>query len=121
MSLLHLEVTLKSAKRKSDDSVTVSFETMAEQSTEEFSFIDSFRKQNGHLVFKKDAIKGSEIPKADTDEQGLSPSQSLKKSLYAVWITKTKRSAIREDWDTYYANAMAGFKSAVDKAHPDNE
>ena len=121
MSLLHLEVTLKGATRKADDSVTVKFETTTEMSTEQFTEIDSFRKKTGHLVFKKDAIKGSEIPTGDTDESGMSPSQALRKSLYAVWKAKSDRGDIKEDWDTYYGNAMMGFKRAVDRSHPDND
>ena len=121
MSLLHLEVILKKANRKSDDSVTLAFETTTEMSNEQFSFIDGFRKTNGHLLFKKDAIKGAEIPKGDTDEDGQTPSQALRKSLYAVWKAKTDNKTITEDWDTYYANAMMGFKRAVDKSHPSND
>lgn len=121
MSLLHLEVTLKKANRKADDSVTVAFETTTEMSNEQFAHIDSFRKMTGHLLFKKDAIKGSEIPKGDTDEGGETPSQALRKSLYAVWKAKTENGIITEDWDTYYSNAIMGFKRAVDRKHPDND
>ena len=121
MSLLHLEVTLKKANRKSDDSVTVAFETTTEMSNEQFAHIDSFRKTTGHLVFKKDAIKGTEIPKGDTDAQGETPAQALRHALYAVWSAKTEQKLITEDWDTYYANAMMGFKRAVLRTHPDNE
>lgn len=121
MSLLHLEVTLKTATRKADDSVTVKFETTTEMSTEQFTEIDSYRKKTGHLVFKNDTIKGSEIPKGDTDEGGMSPSQALRKSLYAVWKAKADAGTINEEWEQYYDNAMAGFKRAVDRSHPDND
>lgn len=122
MSLLPLEVIFKKAARKSDDSVTITFETQAEQSTEQFSFIDSFRKKTGHLIFSSDAIKASDIPKGDTSAAGGdSPSQMLRKSLYSVWKYKTDHKQINEDWDTYYSNAIMSFKRAVDKAHPENE
>ena len=121
MGLLVLEVLLKSAARRSDDSVGLTFETTTEMTNEQFSHIDSFRKMVGHLVFKKDSIKGADIPKGPVDEKGLSPSQLLKKSLYAVWSAKSANKTINEDWDTYYANAMMGFKRAVDKSHPDND
>lgn len=122
MSLLALEVIFKKANRKSDDSVTISFETQAEMSTEQFSFIDSFRKKNGHLLFSSDAIKASDIPKGNTDASGgKTPSQELRASLYAVWKAKTDRNIITEEWDEYYANAINGFKRAVDRSHPDRE
>lgn len=122
MSLLTLEVVLKKANRKADDSVTLAFETQTEMNNEQFAFIDSFRKTTGHLIFKKDAIKASEIPKGDTSgSEGDSPSQMLRKSLYAVWKSKTDRKIITEDWDAYYANAIMGFKRAVDRSHPDND
>lgn len=121
MSLLALEVILKKANRKADDSVTLSFETQAEMSNEQFAFIDGFRKKTGHLLFKKDAIKHSEIPKGDTAQGNQSPSQELRSSLYAVWKAKTERGTINEEWDTYYENAILGFKRAVDKSHPDND
>lgn len=122
MSLLHLEVTLKTAARKSDDSVTVKFETTTEMSNEQFAHIDSFRKTTGHLVFKKDAITGAEIPKGDTEQGGESPSRALRRSLYSTWKWKSdNQDGFTEDWDTYYANAMMGFKRAVDRSHPEND
>ena len=120
MSLLSLEVTLVRANRKADDSVSVAFETTTEMSTEQYSFIDGFRKTTGHLVFKKDSIKGTEIPKGHVTEKGQSPSQELKSALYAVWSAKTEQKLITEDWDTYYTNAIMGFKRAVLRSHPDN-
>jgi len=121
MGLLQLEVIFKKATRKADDSVTLSFETQLEVSTEQMAEIDGYRKKTGHLLFKNDAIKSSEIPKGDTSQGNQSPSQELRASLYAVWAHKTELKTITEDWDTYYANAMAGFKRAVDRSHPDKE
>lgn len=121
MSLLALEVVLKKATRKSDDSVTVSFETQTEMSTEQMAFIDSFRKKTGHLVFKKDGVTSTEIPKGDTEGKQQSPSQLLRRSLYSAWKYKSEHDTINESWDTYYENAMAGFKRAVDRTHPGNE
>ena len=121
MSMLHLEVVLKTATRKADDAVTVKFETTTEMNTEQFTEIDSFRKTTGHLVFSKDSIKGTDIPTGPVDERGLSPSQLLKKSLYASWSAKSKLKITLEDWETYYANAMMGFKRAVDRSHPEND
>lgn len=119
--MLSLEVIFKKANRKADDSVTLSFETQLEVSTEQMADIDSYRKKTGFLVFKQDGIKASEIPKGDTSQGNKSPSQELRTSLYAVWAKKTELKLITEDWDTYYANAMAGFKRAVDRSHPDKE
>lgn len=119
--MLSLEVIFKKATRKADDSVTLSFETQLEVSTEQMSEIDSYRKKTGFLVFKQDAIKSSEIPKGDTSQGNQSPSQELRASLYALWAKKTELKIITEDWDTYYANAMAGFKRSVDRSHPDKE
>lgn len=121
MSLLALEVILKKANRKADDSVTLSFETQTEMTTEQMAFIDGFRKKTGHLLFKKDAIKHSEIPKGDTQQGNQSPSQELRTSLYALWAKKTELKMITEDWDTYYTNAILGFKRSVDRSHPDKE
>jgi hypothetical protein len=122
MSLLALEVIFKKANRKSDDSVTLSFETQGEINTEQFSFIDGFRKKTGHLLFSSDAIKATDIPKGNSAAAGgNTPSQELRSSLYAVWKAKTDRKLLNEEWDTYYANAIMGFKRAVDKSHPDRE
>ena len=122
MSMLHLEVILKTATRKADDAVTVKFETTTEMNTEQFTEIDSFRKTTGHLVFSKDSIKGTDIPKGDVDERGTTPSQALRRSLYAVWKWKSENDdGFSEDWEIYYANAMMGFKRAVDRSHPEND
>lgn len=119
-SLLALEVIFKKANRKSDDSVTLSFETQAALSTEQFAHVDGFRQKTGHLVFSQDSIKSGDIPKGDTSSEALSPSQDLRRSLYAVWKAKSDSGMITEDWDSYYANAMRGFKRAVDRSHPEN-
>ena len=121
VELLELEVVFKKAARKSDDSVNLTFETTQELSTEQFSVVDGFRKQNGHLLFKKDAISLKEIPTGNTSGEAQSPSQALRSSLYAVWKAKTDNGTINEGWDTYYDNAMRGFKRAVDKSHPEND
>lgn len=121
MGILALEVTFKKANRKADDSVTVSFETQGEVTTEQMAEIDSYRKMSGHLVFSRDHIKGSDIPKGDTAQTGKTPSQELRSSLYALWASKHERGIITEDWETYYYNAIMGFKRAVDSQHPSND
>lgn len=113
---------MKSATRRADDSVGLTFETTTEMSNEQFSHIDSFRKVTGHLVFKKDSIKGSEIPKGDTTADGETPSQALRRSLYATWKYRNDHEqGFDQSFDDYYANAMIGFKRAVDKKHPAND
>ena len=122
MNMLHLEVVLKTATRKADDAVTIKFETTAEMSNEQFAEIDSWRKKTGHLLFKKDMIKGAEIPRGDTKTEGETPSQALRRSLYATWKYRNDHEKdFYQDFDDYYTNAMMGFKRAVDKKHPAND
>lgn len=119
MSLLALEVIFKKANRKADDSVTISFETQGEVSTEQMAFIDGFRKKTGHLLFSSDAIKASDIPKGSSSSDAKTPAQELRASLYSTWKAKSDQQLTNEEWDTYYANAIMGFKRAVDRSHPD--
>lgn len=121
MPLLALEVIFKKSARKSDDSVTLAFETQAALTTEQFAYVDGFRQKTGHLLFSSDAIKASDIPKTGTNGDAKTPSQELRSSLYALWSAKKERKLTNEDWDTYYANAIMGFKRSVDRAHPENE
>lgn len=119
--LLALEVLFKKAVRKADDSVTISFETQGEVNTEQMAFIDGFRKSKGNLVYSRDKINAGDIPKSDTKGEAKTPAQELRFSLYAKWKAMTDRKMTTEDWDSYYTNAMMGFKRAVDRSHPDNE
>lgn len=122
--LIHLPAILKKANRKADDSVTLSFETEGELTTEQFAFIDTFRKANGHLLFKKNAFKESDIPVVDTEGgKRLTPSQELRHSLYAQWVALREINDPKadEEFNPFYERAMRHFKQEVDSQHPNND
>lgn len=112
-----MKAILKGANRLRDGSISLKFVTMEEIGTEDFSTIDQYFQQNGWLAFKANDFDENEIPKDNaTVENGYTPSQLLRKSLFA------KHMAIggnKEDFPVYYQKAMMGFKKAVDDSFPE--
>ena len=86
MSNLLTQVTLDRANRKKDKSVSLTFITQLEQSSEEFMKIDSLLNDSGVLYFKSNGnLTKEEINALDDVEievEGKTKSQRLRNVLY---------------------------------------
>ncbi|UOF80587.1 hypothetical protein [Caudoviricetes sp.] len=117
MKTLLVKATLTRMSRVKDSSVNISFNTMEEVSSEEFTLMDQYFKQNGWLAFKMNEFDGTEVPKENAAVEGsLTPSQELRRSLYAKHMAM---GGTKDTFAAYYNKAMAGFKRAVDNSFPE--
>lgn len=112
MKTLLTKAGLKSMRRVKDGSVNMSFGTMEEVSTEDFTLMDEYFNQTGWLAFKMNEFDGSELPTENAKVEGMmTPSQELRASLFAKHM---HHGGTKDTFPAYYNKAMAGFKRAVD-------
>ena len=120
MNLLRA-VTLLRANRKSDKSVSLTFETGLEQSSEQFMEIDMAVGMAGYLMFKPESqltdkeIKAIESLK--TDLGGKSKSKRLMNVLFVYWETVNKHGF--EDFADFYEVQMEKYIGEIKETLPD--
>lgn len=116
MNLLR-QVTLDRATRKKDKSVSLTFITSLEQSSDEFKAIDEMLDNTGLLYFKPQGnltnVEIKELDNVDLEIEGKSKSQRLRNVLYVYNQQKGNK-----DFKEFYANEMERiiehYKSKLD-------
>lgn len=117
MKTLLVKATLTRMSRVKDSSVNISFNTMEEVSSEEFTLMDQYFKQNGWLAFKMNEFDGTEVPKENATVEGSqTPSQYLRRCLFAKHMAM---GGTKDNFPAYYNKAMAGFAQAVNNSFPE--
>lgn len=110
MKNLLTQVTLDKATRRKDKSVSMSFITSLEQSSEDFMEIDKALDQTGVLYFKPDGNLTQKeldaLDKVDLAVEGKTKSQRLRNVIWVEWNQKYKDSISFNDW---YAEVMEGY------------
>jgi len=107
MSVLKLKAQILPGSRKADGSVTLKFVTAEEIDTAKFAEIDSYRQQNGWLLFKLNDFDDKDIPKDNADVEGSkTPSERLRSVLYVLHIQNGGKKA---DFPTFYKEQMDRF------------
>jgi len=105
MANLLIPVTLDRSNRKKDKSVSLTFITQLEQTSEEFMKIDSLLNDSGVLYFKSNGnLTKEEINALDDVEievEGKTKSQRLRNVLYI--LNKQNKDI---DFHTFYADEM---------------
>jgi|TARA_Y100000310_G_scaffold167497_1_gene167261 hypothetical protein len=106
MNLLRA-VTLDRASRRKDKSVSLTFITQTEQSSEEFMEIDNALGDSGVLYFKPNGqLTTEEVKELDNVEievEGKTKSQRLRNVLYVLWGNGV---ASDDDFNNFYSNEM---------------
>jgi len=109
MTNLLRQVTLDRASRKKDKSVTLTFITSLEQSSEEFLEVDKLLDTTGLLYFKSQGnLTTSELDELDAIDleiEGKTKSQRLRNTLYVMWEQKFKQYSVPTFKD-FYATEM---------------
>ena len=119
MKTLLIKASLTRMSRVKDGSVNVAFNTMEEVSSEEFTLMDQYWKQDGWLAFKMNEFDGSEVPKENaTSEGSLTPSQYLRRCLFAKHIAI---GGTKDTFPAYYNKVMAGFANSVNQSFPEGK
>ena len=105
MNLLR-QVTLNRANRKADRSVSMTFTTQLEESSEGFMEIDTILNQNGILYFKPSGEltqqEIDEIEKSNIEVEGKSKSQRLRNVLYRLW----EQEETKVNFNDFYSQRM---------------
>jgi hypothetical protein len=114
------QCTLSRANRKADKSVSMTFVTELEQSSEEFMEIDKSLSCNGILYFKSygelttQEIK--ELDKVDIEVNGKTKSQRLRNALFVLW-KKTNPIMTKEE---FYSHHMEKFINHITNQIPED-
>jgi hypothetical protein len=112
MKNLLIQVTLDRANRKKDKSVSLSFITQLEQSSEEFMKIDSLLNDSGVLFFKsngtltKEEIK--ELENVEIEVEGKSKSQRLRNVMFILHKQLSEKNTINKNlsFNDFYSAKM---------------
>ena len=100
------QVTLDRSNRKKDRSVSITFTTNLEQSTEDFMEIDRLNGAMGVLHFSdRGELTQSEIDEIeniDFEVEGKTKSQRLRNVLYVLW----KQEGQKGDFKDFYSAKM---------------
>ena len=114
------QCTLTRANRKVDKSISMTFVTELEQSSEEFMEIDRSLSCNGILYFKSygelttQEIK--ELDKVDIEVNGKTKSQKLRSALFVLW-KKTNPIMTKEE---FYSHHMEKFINHITNQIPED-
>ena len=105
MALLR-QATLDRANRKKDKSVSITFITDLEQSTDEFMEMDKLVGNHGIIYFSERSIltqqEMNELDKANIESEGKTKSQRLRNVLFRLWEQGDKAKT----FNVYYADWM---------------
>lgn len=108
MNLLRT-VTLDRASRKKDKSVSLTFITQTEQTSEQFMEIDSLLNDSGTLFFKSNGNLTTEEVKAldgvEMEVEGKTKSQRLRNVLF-VYHKEVINKHNNVNFNTFYADEM---------------
>ena len=99
------QVILDRSNRKKDKSVSLTFITSLEQSTEDFMEIDGLTNQHGIIYFKSEGHLTAEerrlIDKSEIEVEGKTKSQRLRNVLFKVWEQGSDNT-----FEVFYAEEM---------------
>ena len=105
MNLLK-QVILDRANRRKDRSVSLTFITDLEQSSDEFKSIDELLNTNGIIYFKPSGTltqkEVDEIDSSDLEVEGKTKSQRLRNVLYVMW----EHIGSVDSFKDFYSNKM---------------
>lgn len=113
------QVTLDRASRKKDKSVSITFVTSLEQSSDQFKEIDELLDTHGVIYYKSNGdLTSSEIDELDSVDleiEGKTKSQRLRNVLYVFWKDNFEHETTFKD---FYSKKMEEliehFKNKLD-------
>jgi hypothetical protein len=98
-AVVQIPVTLDSANRRKDRSVSLRFSSTLELGTADFAELDRLTPSTGWLLFAQNEFDEGDIPADEAPDDGKRPSQRLRAVLFIDWQQNTDRS---EDFNAYY-------------------
>jgi len=118
MNLLRT-VTLDRANRKKDKSVSLTFITQTEQSSEQFVEIDKMLGDSGVLYFKPSGNltteEVKELDNVEVENEGKSKAQRLRGMLFVAWKQSQQHDTFQEFYSTYMERIIEHYKSKLEQ------
>lgn len=112
MSNLLIQVTLDRAIRKKDKSVSLTFVTQLEQTSEEFMKIDSLLGDSGMVHFKANGrITEEEVNLLESSKievEGKTQSQKIRNKIWVLW-NKLKTDTNKNDFYKYKTDKILAY------------
>ena len=94
------QVTLQRANRKSDKSISISFVTSLEESTEDFMEVDKLVNSSGILYYSEKGTltkqETDEIDKVEIEVEGKTMSQKIRNKIWVLWSKTDKEISMNE-------------------------
>jgi len=117
MNLLR-QVTLDRSNRKKDKSVSITFITDTEQSTDEFMEIDKLTDTMGVLYYKAHGSltqqEVDELDKVDVELEGKTKSKRLRAVMYVYWKQLGEQGDFKEFYSSYMEKIIEKIKTKLD-------
>ena len=116
MSIIR-QVTFDKANRRKDRSVSLTFITSLEQSTDEFMELDSILNESGVLFFKsngnltKEEVK--ELESTEIENEGKTKSQRLRNVLYILHQQSKSNQSFNDFYSDKMENIIQHFKDKL--------
>jgi len=118
MTNLLRQVTLDRATRRKDKSVSLTFITSLEQSTDQFSEIDELLDNNGLLYFKSNGVLTTseldELDSIDLEIEGKTKSQRLRNTLFVYWGQIEQKETFKEFYALEMEKIIEHYKGKLD-------
>lgn len=112
--LIQIPVTLDSVSRRKDRSVKLNFTTLFEVSNEDFSTMDMFHQEAGHLLFRRNAFTEEEIPQEDVEtDVAKSQSVQIRDVLWVLYKARGGLTADKQKWNEFYRKQMQAVKARI--------
>jgi hypothetical protein len=109
-AVVQIPVTLDSANRRKDRSVSLQFSSTLELGTADFAELDRLTPSTGWLLFAQNEFDEGDIPADEAPDDGKSQAQRLRACLFVDWRSNTDQS---EDFQAYYRRNMEGIINRV--------
>jgi hypothetical protein len=112
------QVTFDRSNRKKDKSVSMTFITDTEQTSEEFMEIDKLLDNHGIIYFKDSGNltqqEKDEIDNVDVEVEGKTKSQRLRGVLFILWTQQGKQGEFSQFYGNYVEKIIDNIKSKLD-------
>jgi len=112
------QVTLDSVRRKKDKSISLTFITTTEQTSEELMEMDKLTDQSGILYFKSSGNlthdEVEELDSVDIELEGKSKSQRLRSVLFIYWKQLGEQGDFKEFYSIQMEKYIELIKSKLD-------
>jgi len=111
---IQVPVTLDTINRKKDRSVKLAFTTLFEVDNHDFSIMDTFHQEAGHLLFRRNSFTNEDIPQEDVEtDVAKSQSTQIRDALWVLYRAKGGKTEDKDAWNVFYRKQAQTFKARI--------